>query len=102
GVEAKGHRARQGLVSVRIERGIIMRTDKLREEKTYTATNRTGQERTLWIEHPYRAEFKLVSSEKPVERTQEFLRFEIKLPAESKKSLSPNVITESRVSSSIE
>lgn len=101
-VEPKSHMPPQRLVSVRIERGIIIRTDKLREEKTYTATNRTGQERTLWIEHSYRAEFKLVSTEKPVERTQEFLRFELKLPAEAKKSVAQTVIEERDVATSIE
>jgi hypothetical protein len=101
-VEAKSHVPPQRLVSVRIERGIIIRTDKLREEKTYIATNRTGQERTLWIEHPYRAEFTLVSTEKPVERTQEVLRFEMKLPAEARKSVSQTVIEERDIATSIE
>ncbi len=101
-VEAKSHMPPQRLVSVRIDRGIIIRTDKLREEKTYTATNRTGQERTLWIEHPYRSEFTLVSTDKPVERTQEFLRFEMKLPAEAKKSVSQTVIEERDIATSIE
>src|SRR5262249_12894550 len=85
-VEAKSHVPPQRLVSLRIQRGILIQTNKVREEKTYTATNRSGQERTLWIEHPYRPEFTLVSTEKPVERTQEVYRFEMKLPAEAKKS----------------
>ncbi len=101
-VEAKSHVPPQRLVSVRIERGIIIRTDKLREEKTYIATNRTGQERTLWIEHPYRSDFTLVSTDKPVERTQEVLRFEMKLPAEAKKSVSQTVIEERDIATSIE
>src|SRR5262249_5441437 len=76
-------------------------TDRVREEKTYTATNRSGQERTLWIEHPYRPEFELVSKEQPVERTQEVRRFEMKLPTEAKKSVSMTVIEERDVAQSI-
>ena len=101
-VEAKSHTLPQRLIAVRIERGVLIRTDKLREEKTYIATNRAGQQRTLWIEHPYRPEFTLVSKEKPVERTQEVLRFEMKLPAEAKKSVSQTVIEERDIASSIE
>jgi len=100
-VEAKSHRPPDRLIAVRIERGLVIRTDKIREEKTYTATNRSGQERTLWIEHPYRPEFELISKEQPVERTQEFRRFELKLPAEAKKSVSMTVIEEKDVSLSI-
>ena len=100
-VEAKSHFPPQRLISVRVERGIIIRTDKVREEKSYTVTNRTGSERTLWIEHPYRPEFSLVSTEKPVERTQENYRFEMKVPAEAKKSISQTVIEERDVASSL-
>jgi hypothetical protein len=100
-VEAKSHRAPDRLIAVRIERGLIIKTDKIREERTYTATNRSGQERTLWIEHPYRADFELVSKEQPVERTQEVRRFEMKLPAEAKKSVSMTVIEEKDLSQSI-
>src|SRR5579859_2558531 len=100
-VEAKSHFPPQRLISVRVEHGIIVRTDKVREEKTYTVTNRSGQERTLWIEHPYRPDNKLVSTEKPIERTQENYRFEMKVPAEAKKSVSQTVIEERDVSSSL-
>src|SRR5262249_40262290 len=100
-VEAKSHFPPQRLISVRVERGLIIRTDKVREEKTYTVTNRSGSERTLWIEHPYRPEFTLVSTEKPIERTQENYRFEMKVPAEAKKSVAQTVVEERDVASSV-
>jgi hypothetical protein len=100
-VEAKSHFPPQRLVSVRIEHGILIRTDKVREEKTYTATNRSGQARTLWVEHPYRPEFSLVSTEKPVERTQEVYRFEMKLPAEAKQSVAQTVVEERDIATQI-
>ena len=100
-VEAKSHRPTDKITSVRIQNGIIFRTDRVREEKTYTATNRSGQERTLWIEHPYRADFQLVSKEKPVERTSENYRFELKLPAKAKESVSQTIIEERDVGTQI-
>ncbi|HLW66103.1 MAG TPA: DUF4139 domain-containing protein [Gemmataceae bacterium] len=100
-VEAKSHRAPDRLIAVRIERGLIIKTDKIREEKTYTATNRSGAERTLWIEHPYRPDFELVSKLEQAERTQDFRRFEMKLPAEAKKSVSMTIVEEKNLSQSI-
>ncbi|HEV3144022.1 MAG TPA: DUF4139 domain-containing protein [Gemmataceae bacterium] len=100
-VEAKSHRPPDRLTKVKVTNGVVWTTNRVREEKTYTATNRTGQERTLWIEHPYRADFEIVSKEKPVERTAEVQRFEMKLPAEAKKSMSMTVVEERDVSTAI-
>jgi hypothetical protein len=100
-VEAKSAVPKQNLTNVRIERGILYRTDRLRQELTYTATNRSGQERTLWIEHPYRPDFELISKQEPVERTQEFRRFEMKLPAEAKASVSMTIVEEKDLGSQV-
>jgi hypothetical protein len=100
-VEAKSHFAPQRLTNVQIQHGLIIRTDRLREEKTYTATSRGGQERTLWIEHPYRAEFSLVSETKPIERTSDVYRFEMKLPAKAKSSVAMTVAEERDLSTQI-
>ncbi|HLW65494.1 MAG TPA: DUF4139 domain-containing protein [Gemmataceae bacterium] len=100
-VEAKSHRPPDRLTKVKIANGVVWTTNRVREEKTYTATNRSGQERMLWIEHPYRAEFEVVSKEKPVERTADVQRFEMKLPVEAKKSVSMTVVEERDVSSAI-
>lgn len=93
-VETKSHRPPERLTTIKIERGLIITTNRIREEKTYTATNRSGQERTLWIEHPYRADFELVSKIEPVERTADFRRFEMKLPADAKKSIAMTIVEE--------
>src|SRR5207302_1789042 len=100
-VEAKSHFPPQRLISVRVERGLVIQTNKIREEKTYTVTNRSGHERTLWIEHPYRPDFTLVSTEKPIERTQENYRFVMKVPAEAKKSIAQTVVEERDVASQL-
>jgi hypothetical protein len=89
------------LTKVKIAQGVVWTTNRVREEKTYTATNRSGAERTLWIEHPYRADFQIVSTDKPVERTSDFYRFEMKLPAEAKKSIAMTVIEERDVNQAI-
>src|SRR5262249_44658144 len=100
-VEAKSAVPKQNLTNVRIERGVVIRTDRLRQELTYTATNRSGQERTLWIEHPFRADFELISKQEPVERTQDFRRFQMKLPAEAKATASMTVVEEKDVSTQV-
>src|SRR5208282_3419035 len=60
---------------------ILISTTKVRESKTYKVKNRSEHDRTLLIEHPYRAEFKLVSAEKPAERARDVYRFEVSVPA---------------------
>jgi hypothetical protein len=80
-VEARAQPSAERLVTVRIDKGILLATTKVREGKTYVARNRSPQDRTLLIEHPIRPEFALVSAEKPVERTRDVYRFEVKVPA---------------------
>jgi hypothetical protein len=87
------------LVTVRIDRGILYATTKVRLTKTYVARNRSPHDRILLIEHPFRPEFTLVSPEfprwyqgvwqgraqqpkqKPYELTREVYRFKVKVPA---------------------
>jgi hypothetical protein len=68
------------LTAVKVQKGVLFSTTKVRESKTYNVKNRSDQDRTLIIEHPYRQAFRLVSQEKPAERTREVYRFEVKLP----------------------
>jgi hypothetical protein len=69
------------LTKVKVEKGILISTTKVREGKTYNAKNRAEQDRLLIIEHPYRPDFTLVSKDKPSERASDVYRFEIKVPA---------------------
>jgi hypothetical protein len=66
---------------VKIVKGILHTTTKLREHKTYNVKNRSEQDRVVLIEHPYRPEFKLVSKEQPKERARDVYRFEINVAA---------------------
>ena len=69
------------LMSVKIDKGTMIATNKVRETKTYTAKNRSEQERTLVIEHPVRPDYKLVNTDKPAEQTRNVYRFDVKVPA---------------------
>jgi hypothetical protein len=68
------------LTVVKLQKGILYTTTKQHESKTYTLTNRSGQDRTVLIEQPFRPDFKLTSTEKPVETARDVYRFEVKLP----------------------
>jgi hypothetical protein len=80
------------LVSVKIYKGILHASHKIRFAKRYTVKNRSEHERVVLIEHPYRPELKLVSPEKPAERTRDLYRFELK--AEPNKPAKLEVVEE--------
>jgi hypothetical protein len=69
------------LTAVKLYKGLLQATTRLREGKRYNVQNRTEKERTLLIEHPYRSIFHLTSKEQPAERTREVYRFQLKVPA---------------------
>ena len=77
-VEEKAEAAR--LIAVKIVKGVLELTNKTRETKTYLIRNRSGHDRVLLIEHPVRSDWKLL--EKPVERSRDVYRFEVKTPAD--------------------
>jgi hypothetical protein len=80
-VKAEGEMAPQQLVAVKITKGVLHATHRLRETKKYLVKNRSKQDRTLIIEHPVRTDWRLVTPEKPAERSRESYRFEVKVPA---------------------
>jgi hypothetical protein len=80
-VEAKAKNPPGRITAVRLKKGLLYSTTKQREERTYRAVNRSQDDRTLLVEHPYRADYKLANDLKPAERTRELYRFELKLPA---------------------
>jgi len=48
--------------------------------KTYNLDNRNPRSKTVVIEHPFHANWKLLNKEKPIEITDNYLRFEVKVP----------------------
>jgi hypothetical protein len=75
------------LTKVKLQKGVLYKTTKIRTVQTYKAKNRTNQERLLIVEHPYHPDFKLVSKDEPNERARDVYRFEVKLPADKSASL---------------
>ncbi|HEX4591208.1 MAG TPA: DUF4139 domain-containing protein, partial [Gemmataceae bacterium] len=78
-VETKSKNPPSRITAVKLQKGILYSTSKHREEKTYHAVNRSPDDKTLLVEHPYRPEFKLANDVKPAERTRDQYRFELKL-----------------------
>ncbi len=91
-VKCEGQSAPVQLVSVKVVKGVVHATNKLRETKKYVIKNRSPQERTLIVEHPVRNDWKLVKPEKANEQSREVYRFEVKVPAG--KSVTHEVIEE--------
>jgi septal ring factor EnvC (AmiA/AmiB activator) len=59
----------------------MLATHKLRQTRTYLIKNRSGQARTLLVEHPVREQWRLVTPEKPAERSRDVYRFQVVIPA---------------------
>jgi hypothetical protein len=98
-VEAVNDNPRHTLTKVKAVKGLLYTTTRQVEGRTYRARNRSEQDRTLLIEHPYRPDFRLVSKDEPAERARDVYRFELKLPAG--KSASQTVTEERDVTSAV-
>jgi hypothetical protein len=88
------------LTKVKLHKGLLYQTTKVREERTYNVKNRSDKDRTVLIEHPFRPAFTLVSKDKPAERARDVYRFELKLP--SGKSASQEVVEEQDVQTAVQ
>jgi len=86
-VSSKTDSKSQIVREVRLNRGILTTKTARADSKTYTVRNSTDKARLLIIEHPIRSGFTLISP-KPVETTNNFYRFELKLPPAATTSLS--------------
>jgi hypothetical protein len=53
----------------------------MRQTKTYTVKNRSTHERLVIIEHPIRADWKLVDPKKPADKSRDVYRFQVIVPA---------------------
>jgi hypothetical protein len=87
-VEPKVEAGQQDLVNVSLRKGVLIATHKVLEEKAYHIRNRDQKAKTLLIEHPYRADWQLVESIPPTERTRDVYRFTIQVEAGKTAALS--------------
>src|SRR5262249_23504324 len=69
------------IINVKINKGVIHATQKVRETKTYNNKNRSEHDRLVILEHPYRQQFNLITPEKPSERARDVYRFELTVKA---------------------
>src|SRR5579864_998526 len=77
-VDAKGDNEPQRVTRVRIFRGVMTQTRELRESATYTVRDDDTTPRTILIEHPLRAGWKLAEGgPKPDETTSSAYRFRL-------------------------
>jgi hypothetical protein len=77
----------QRLTRVKLRKGVLESTTRQVESKTYKLKSRSGGDRTVLVEHPYRPDFRLTSKEKPAETARDVYRFAVKLPAGKATSL---------------
>ncbi|WP_309712698.1 DUF4139 domain-containing protein [Armatimonas sp.] len=67
--------------SLTIKRGVLISSRKETTEVVYNFRNKSDKSRTVLVEHPYNAEFKLVAPTKSEERTPSLYRFSVSVPA---------------------
>src|SRR5262249_44600476 len=67
--------------AVKLVQGTLHVTRKVRITRTYLIKNRSKQDRTVIVEHPYHADWTLVSPSKPKERSRDVYRIHVSVPA---------------------
>lgn len=73
--------SQQAVQSGRIVKGVLQVSRKSVSAREYSAENKADRDKTLVIEHPVRAGWKLVDSPRPAEATEKVYRFEQVAPA---------------------
>lgn len=80
-VMAKDLQNQQSIQTGKIVKGVLQITRKSVSAKEYSAENKSDHDKTLVIEHPVRAGWKLVETPAPVETTDALYRFQQTLAA---------------------
>jgi hypothetical protein len=93
-VQAEVPEPADSLVMVKIYKGVLHATHKIRYTKLYIVKNRSEHNRLVLVEHPYQPQLTLVTPDKPAERTRDVYRFEVK--AEINKPVKLQVVEEQK------
>jgi hypothetical protein len=82
-VQAVPHSDNGKLTSVKIVKGIVHTTTKVKDSRTYTIVNRNDTDRVVLVEHANRVTsgFRLTSKDKPWETASDVHRFKVSVPA---------------------
>jgi hypothetical protein len=86
-VDAKQKNENQRVTRIAIAHGVMTQLTEERQENTYTIRNRDASSRTVVIEHPARAEWKLTDGETPAESSASFHRFRLTVDPKTTKTL---------------
>ena len=76
-VEPKLEGGTQELATVSLKKGTMLISRRLVEDRTYLVKNRDAKAKTVLIEQPYRADWKLTEPKESTERTRDLYRFSI-------------------------
>jgi hypothetical protein len=76
-VEHKLEGGTQELVTASLRKGTMLISRRLVEDRTYLVRNRDAKAKTVLIEQPYRADWKLAEPKEPTERTRDMYRFSV-------------------------
>jgi len=67
----------QELATVSLKKGTMLISRRMIEDRTYHVKNRDTKTKTVLIEQPYRADWKLLEPKEPTERTRDLYRFSV-------------------------
>lgn len=76
-VEPKLEGGTQELATVSLKKGTMLISRRLVEDRTYLVKNRDAKVKTVLIEQPYRADWKLAEPKESTERTRDLYRFSV-------------------------
>ena len=76
-VEPKLEGGSQELATVSLKKGTMLISRRVVEDRTYLVKNRDTKAKTVLIEQPYRADWKLAEPKEPTERTRDLYRFRV-------------------------
>jgi hypothetical protein len=76
-VEPKLEGGTQELATVSLKKGTMLISRRLVEDRTYLVMNRDAKAKTVLIEQPYRADWKLAEPKESTERTRDLYRFSV-------------------------
>ncbi|MEP6890388.1 MAG: hypothetical protein ABI955_06800, partial [Nitrospirota bacterium] len=71
----------QELATVSLKKGTMLISRRLVEDRTYLVKNRDTKAKTVLLEQPYRADWKLAEPKEPTERTRDMYRFSVNVDA---------------------
>ncbi len=78
-VQAAAPKREHELVTIRLQKGVLMVTRRAMAEQQYTIRNRDQKPKTVLIEHPYRSDWQLTQPSDPTERTRDWYRFAVEV-----------------------